>query len=127
MKEHPNISLLKRLDLRNLEACADLFHETFAWHYFNPKWHDVSGDYDGLQGLQTFFEVLGSKSGGTINLEPVSITACGDELVVTHVRNSIMTEDQSFAVDAVEVWRVVDGRLAEGWDIPAVHVFARKA
>jgi len=28
------------------------------------------------------------------------------------------------AIDAVAVWRIVDGRIAEVWDIPSVHTTA---
>jgi hypothetical protein len=57
-KEHPNVSLLKRLDLGNIAGAADLFAEDFVWHFFNPLLPDVQGDYVGLTGLQAFFEKL---------------------------------------------------------------------
>jgi len=31
-EEHPNISLFKQLDLRNLGEASDLFAEDFVWH-----------------------------------------------------------------------------------------------
>jgi len=33
---HPNVSLLKRLDLRNLAAAKDVIAEDVVWHFFNP-------------------------------------------------------------------------------------------
>ena len=36
-EEHPNVSLLKRVDLGNLASCADLFAEDFVWHFFNAR------------------------------------------------------------------------------------------
>lgn len=72
--EHPNIALLKRLDLRNLSASAGLFTDDFVWHFFNPQLPDLQGDYVGLAGLQAFFEKLGAVTGGSFNVEPVSIT-----------------------------------------------------
>jgi hypothetical protein len=48
IEEHPNISLLKRLDFANLAGAADLFAEDFVWHFFNPRLPDVEGDYFGL-------------------------------------------------------------------------------
>lgn len=50
-------------------------------------------------------------------MERVSINAVGDELVVTETRNTLTNHDLSIAVDAVEVWRFVDGRIVEVWDI----------
>ena len=119
--EHPNVSLLSRLDLGDLAGSADLFSEGFVWHYFNSRLPDIQGDYVGVAGLQTFFEKLGATTDGTFRVEPISITPVGDELVVTHVQNRLVVESTPIAVDAVVVWRMVGGRIAEAWDIPAVH------
>ena len=120
-KEHPNISLLKQLDLRNLGEAATLFAEDFVWHYFNPRLTDLEGDYVGLGGLQAFFEKLGGVTGGTFEVEGISITPYGDELVVTHVRDRLVIEGAPIEIDAVVVWRIVGGQFAEAWDIPAVN------
>lgn len=120
-EEHPNVSLLQRLDLRDLEGSADLFSEDFVWHFFNPQLPDVQGDYVGVAGLQNFFQKLGGSTGGTFTVHPVTITPYGDELVITCVRDTMTLGGTSIEVDAVVVWRIVDGRLAEAWDIPAVH------
>ena len=120
-EEHPNISLFKQLDLRNLGEASDLFAEDFVWHYFNSHLPDLEGDYVGLGGLQAFFARLGGVTGGTFEVEPISITPYGDELVVTHVRNRLVVGGAPIEVDAVVVWRIVGGQIAEAWDIPAVH------
>ncbi|MCR9136656.1 MAG: nuclear transport factor 2 family protein [Alphaproteobacteria bacterium] len=119
--DHPNVRLLKQLDLGNLGAMTDLFAPDFVWHYFNPKLPDLEGDYAGLDGLQRFFRNLGGKSAGTFKVEPISVTAYGDELVVAHVRDTMAIDGQSIVLDALAVWRMVDGRIAEGWDIPAIN------
>jgi predicted SnoaL-like aldol condensation-catalyzing enzyme len=64
-------------------------------------------------------------SSRTFKIEPVSVTPFGDELVVTHTRNTMIFEDQPITLDAIVVWRVVDGRLAEAWDIPSVYSAAK--
>jgi ketosteroid isomerase-like protein len=120
-EEHANVSLLKRLDLSNLAAAADLFAQDVVFHYFNPRLPDVQGDYVGLTGIRAFFEKIGVLTGDTFRVEPVSITAVGDELVVTQTRNSLTVQGQTIAMDVVVVWRLVDGRIAEVWDIPSVH------
>lgn len=116
-QEHANIRLLKRLDIGNIPGSADLFSKDFVWHYCNPKWPEMHGDYVGLTGLQDFFQKLG----GTFRSEPQSIAAYGDELVVTHVRNSLVVEDALLELDAVVVWRIVGGQIIEAWDIPSVY------
>lgn len=117
--EHPNITLLQRIDLRDIASAKDVFAEDLVWHYFNPRLPEMEGDYVGLEGLASFFEKMRSKTGGAFRVEPVSITAAGDALVVTHSRNSMTIDGQDLVVDAVVVWRFADGRIAEAWDIPA--------
>ena len=123
-EEHPNIALLSKLDLRNLGASAKLFSDNFVWHYFNPNLPDVEGDYFGVTGLKDFFEKLGRETRGTFKVERISAAPIGEELVVVHVRNSMERNGKSIAVDAAVVWRVVDGKIAEAWDIPSSHTLA---
>ena len=119
--EHPNVALLQSVDLRDVASAKDVFSDDFVWHFFNPQLPDIQGDYVGLAGLASFFEAMQGRTGGSFSVEPVSITAVGDELVVTHVKDTMTLDDQVLEVDAIVVWRFVDGRIAEAWDIPAVH------
>ena len=119
--EHPNLALIKRLDLRDLAAAADVFAEDVVWHFFNPRLPEMQGDYVGLTGIRNFFEKLGGVTSGTFRIEPISLTPAGDELVVAHTRNSLTLEDQQITTDVVVVWRIVEGRIAEVWDIPSVY------
>ena len=99
--EHPNISLLKRLDLRNLAAPKGLIAEDVVWHFFNPNLPDLQGDYVGLDGIRSLFEAVGEKTYGTFRIEPVSITAVGDELVVTQTRSTLTFQGRGMrCVDA---------------------------
>lgn len=77
--DHPNIQLMKQLDLGDLASAKDLFAENVVWHYFNPNLPEVQGDYVGLNGIRSFFQAIGEKTHGTLKAEPVSITAVGDE------------------------------------------------
>ena len=107
MDEHPNVALIKRLDLRNLAAAVDLFAEDVVWHYYNPRLPDIEGDYVGLSGIGDFFGKIAGLSSGTFQVQPVSITPVGDELVVVHTRNSLTIEGQQITTDVVVVWRIV--------------------
>ena len=64
-------------------------------------------------------------SGGTFKVTPISVTAMGDELIVAHVRNTMSMQGESIAIDAVAIWRIVDGLLAEAWDIPSLYTMAK--
>ena len=119
--EHPNISVLKRFNPSDVAASADVFSEDVVFHYFNPALPDMQGDYAGRDGLQAFFAKMAKSTNGTFKVNPVSLTAFGDELVVSHVKNTMTFPDRQVEVDAVVVWRILDGRIVEAWDIPAVN------
>ena len=118
---HPNVAVLSRFNPANVDETADVLSEDFVWHFFNPRLTDIQGDHVGRNGLQDFFQKMHERTDGTFKVNPVSITAVGDELVVVHAKNTMVLEGQSIEVDAVVVWRIVDGRIVEAWDIPAVH------
>ncbi len=118
---HPNLSIMHRLDIKNLDACADVFAANFVWHYFNPKLPDIEGNYHGVSGLKNFFSKLNETSNGAFQVTPVDIRPVGDELVLVQVCNRLSLDDNPMEFDAVVVWRIVDGKIAEAWDIPAVH------
>lgn len=116
-EDHPNVAVLKSLDLRDLAASKDLIAEDVVWHYANPNLPDLQGDHVGLAGIRSFFEAVSRTSGGTFRIDPRWITPVGDELVVVQSRNTLTIKGRSVAVDVVVVWRFVDGRVVEVWDI----------
>ena len=124
-EEHPNVSLLKQFDIQNLDASADLIAQDAVFHFFNPKMPQAQGDYVGLAGIRTFFETMAAQTQGTFKVEPIAATAVGDELVVAQTRNTMTFQGKPAAIDVVVVWRFVDGRIAEVWDIPSVYTLAK--
>jgi predicted SnoaL-like aldol condensation-catalyzing enzyme len=118
---HPNLTILMKLDLQDLDASTDILADDFIWHYFNPKLPDLEGDYRGIEGLKGFFAKVGEMSRGRFQVNRIDLRAVGDELLVTQVCNRITLGDVAIEFDAVVVWRVVDGKLAEAWDIPSVY------
>jgi|GEM_PF-845857 len=123
-EEHPNISLIKRLNPQDLGSATDLFAEDVVFHYFNPKLPDLQGDYMGVDGVRKFFQAIGAKSRGTFHVEPRAVTAVGNELVVVQTRNTMTLDGEPIAIDVVLVWRIVEGRIAEVWDIPSVYTLS---
>lgn len=121
---HPNLAVLAKLDLRDLDASADVLSDDFVWHYFNPKLPDLEGDYVGVEGFKRFFAILAEKTGGTFTVEPISATPVGDELIVVHTRNTMEFGESSISVHVVVVYRIVDGKIKEGWDIPSAFTLA---
>ena len=121
---HPNEKLLRSFDLANLEKMAEVLADDFVWHYFNPKLPHLQGDYLGVEGLQDFFSKLGTEVHGTFTTKPVSVHPVGDELLAVQVKNTMRIEGETIAVDALVVWRIVEGKIAEAWDIPAIDHLA---
>lgn len=126
-EEHPNLFVLKRFNPADVTGSAEALSEDFVFHFFNPALPDMQGDYVGRDGLQTFFAKMAARTNGSFKVDPVSAIAMGDELVVTHVRDTMTFPDREVEVDAVVVWRILDGRITEAWDIPAVHTAKTKA
>jgi len=121
---HPNLSIINSLDIENLDACADLFANNFVWHYFNPERPEFEGNYQGVSGLKDFFAKMKESSNGAFQVNPVEARAVRDELVVVHACNRFALEAMdggTIEFDAIVVWRIVNGKIAEAWDIPAVH------
>lgn len=114
---HPNLALLQQLDLRNMAASTHLFADDVVFHYFNPNLPELQGNHVGPDGIRSFFEALAARSKGTFRIEPVSATPVGDELVVVQSRNTLTFENRTVTLDVVVVWRILDGRIVEVWDI----------
>lgn len=60
-------------------------------------------------------------TGGTFRVKPISIATIGDELVVTHVQDEMVLQNKTVTLDAVVVWRIVNGLILETWDIPSIY------
>lgn len=121
---HPNLSLLERFASsipNDLPSAKEFLADNFVWHYFNPELPELAGDYSGFEGLQTFFQKLGALTNNTFDVQDKQVMSVGDELVVTCAKPSMILDGESFELDAVVVWRIVDNQVTEAWDIPAVY------
>ncbi len=119
-----NLSRLERLESllpHDLASAHDLIADNFVWHYFNPQLPELEGDYMGIEGLQAFFQKLGTLTKDTFRVKIHQVIPVGEELVVVHANPSMTLSGDSFELDAVVVWRFVGDRITEAWDIPAVH------
>lgn len=120
-EEHPNVLLFKGMKPGNLADATELFAPDAVFHYINPRLPDIQGDCVGMDGIRFFFEKVVSVSAGTFRVEPISIAAMGDELIVMNNRNRLTLQEQPIETDVVLVWRTVGGRVVEVWDIPSVY------
>lgn len=119
--DHPNIAVLQKFNPENVAEAADILAKDAVWHYINPELPELEGDYIGLAGFKDFFKKMARLSNGSFKVNPVSITPFGDELVVTHVKDTMILQNQEMEIDAVVLWRIVNGKIKEAWDVPAVN------
>lgn len=120
-KQQSNIGTLKKFDPLNTKAMAEILANDFIWHFINPALPRIQGDYLGAEGLADFFKTMAGQTGGTFKVNPLSITPIGDEFVVVHVKDNMLLNGLSMEVDALVLWHIVDGKIIEAWDIPALH------
>ena len=121
---HPNFYLLEKLNIQNLDASTNIIAENFIWHYFNPRLPELHGDYHGIEGFKEFFAKLYEISNGSFHSKVIDRRVVGDELVVIQVCNQLVLEafeGDTIEIDVIVVWRIVDGKIVEGWDIPSIY------
>jgi hypothetical protein len=99
----------------------NLFADDFVFHFTNPSLPELAGDHHGVDGLVRLFEQLRGQADRDLRIRPRSLTPYGDDLVVAFATHTLSFGGAEIEVDAIVVWRVVAGRLAEAWDIPAVN------
>jgi len=120
-KEHPNISILKRFNPADPNTAAELLAEDFVWNYINPKLPEMEGDYLGLSGLTDFFTKIAGRTDSSFKVNPLSIIPMGDKILITHVKDTMLLDDNQMEIDAIVVWCIIDGKIREAWDIPVTH------
>lgn len=123
-ESHPNIVLLSAIDVTDMAKSADVFAEDAVFHFINPRLPDIEGDYRGFEAICGFFDKMADLTDGTFRVNVVDAWPVGDELVVVRTRNEMILDGAPVSTDVVVVWRIVDGRVRDVWDIPAVFTSA---
>ncbi len=118
---HPNLALLRKIQPGDFVGDPEIFSQDVVFHYYNPKLPELHGDYAGLNEIKSFFDKLIARTKGSFRVNPVSASAVGDELVVSQSVNTLSLDGKEIAIDVIVVWRIVDNRIVEIWDIPSVY------
>jgi Pyridoxamine 5'-phosphate oxidase len=103
------------------EAETDVIAEDFVWHYVNPHLPDLTGEYEGIKGLRSWFENLQTISGSTFSSTSLETLAIGQEFVTERLQLVLSLGDVQIETDSIIVLKVAGGQIHEGWDIPSVR------
>ena len=104
-----------------IELVREHFADDFKWHYFNEGLPDLNKTYHGFDGWMQFFNDLAGLTGGTFNVKIHEVRAIGTELVAVHAMPNMSLDGMDLETDAAVIWRIVDGKVAEAWDIPGLN------
>lgn len=117
--KHPNIDLVASINTADMSLSADLFHPDVVWHFSNPSAPELMGSYKGMAGIDEFFQKVRKRGEGSFLIQPRGAWAVGDELVVVQSCNRLGKGIEAIEFDVVLVWRIIDQKVWEVWDIPA--------
>lgn len=119
VSEHPNIDLYRRamqaFEEDDLDTVAKLVSSDVL--YVVHGHNSLSGEYRGIAGVR---EVLGRQkdlTGGSARFEPEAVVA-DDDVVMAFGCFRATRNGRSLETDHAFYFRFVDGKLAEGHDIP---------
>ena len=120
MPEHPNVTRTREyLDTfasGDLEGLRPFFADDVVWHVAGT--HSLSGDYFGKDELIAYFHEARDLSGGSLTLEPSSIMA-NDEHVVVMLRVTGERNGKVLDIEMAEAFTVrPDGTWSEFWAMP---------
>lgn len=104
MDEHPNAALVRR---RNPDALAD----AVRWHF--PGRSSVAGDFEGWEAVVAHL----TQHDAIANSEVAAILA-DDKFAIAIEHVTVSRNGKSYDRHDVVVYRIKDGKVAEGWHYP---------
>jgi ketosteroid isomerase-like protein len=116
---HPNETLVREgyaaFGRADMDTLRGLFTEDVVWHY--PGTSQFAGDTSGIDALLAWFGRSYQESGGTLQIELHDVLANGERAIsLTTVRAE--REGRRIEDTSTQVFRIVDGRVAEVWTQP---------
>ncbi len=118
--EHPNAILMRRFftafgtaDQTELAACVT---SDFVWHF--PGTSAYAGDFHGVDGLLGGIRTVAMTLGRGLNGFELLHVLASDDCAVTIHRDYYTGGDNHLDLRYVLYVDIVDGRMAEVWEIP---------
>ena len=118
---HPNEDLLREgyaaFGRGDLDALQDQFFAAdITWHF--PGKSPFAGDYHGVGEVVGWLVRTFEVSGGSIRVQLNDVVA-NDDVAVALTTVSAQREGRELSDDAVQVFRIRDGKATEVWSYPA--------
>jgi hypothetical protein len=105
-----------------LESDPDALDDNVVWHFMSPQ-PDLVMHFEGKEAVTTDWpRILDDLSEGTFSKSGVDVWPVGEDLVVAHVEVDMTIGDVRHLGSSVVVYRLVDGVITEGFDIPSASL-----
>jgi uncharacterized protein len=97
------------------EPLREMLADDIVWHV--PGRSPIAGDHEGIEAVMTYFERRRALAGATFRIDVRAVLA-QDDLVMQLAGGTAELGGESVAWETVGVFRVRDGRIAEGRLVP---------
>lgn len=104
--------LIKAFNQRNLEPGSKLFSDSVVLHC--PGKNRIAGDYHGKSGVVDFWQNQIALTNETFKAEIDSVSQ-GEGNLVLIMKITAQADDQLYSWRRVNHYKVVEGRVVEGW------------
>ena len=113
-----NVELIRNA----LDSDPDALADDVVWH-FQPPQHDLVMHFEGKDKVTNDWpRMLDDLTDGTFNKRAVDIWPVGEDLVVAHFEVEMTIGDVRHQGNSVVVYRLADGGIIEGFDIPSTSL-----
>ena len=104
--------LVEAINQRNLDPGSKLFSDDVVLHF--PGNNQVSGDYHGKSGVVEIWQKQIRLTNDTLKVEIVD-TSQGEGNVILIMQISAQSNEQSYSWRRANHYKIVKGRVVEGW------------
>lgn len=113
-----NVELIRRALASDPTALAG----NVVWHFQSPV-PELVAHFEGRDAVMNDWpKMLDEATGGTFKKRLVDVWTVGNDLVVAHVEVEMTIDGVQRKGSSVVVYRVLDGAVIEGFDIPSASI-----
>jgi uncharacterized protein len=117
--QQANVEIVRRA----LEWDPDVLAEDMVWHFQSP-YRDFVAHFEGKHtAMNDWITMRDDATGGTFRQRPVEFWSLAEDLVAVHVDVEMSIGGVRHSGSSVVVYRLADGLVVEGFDIPSRSLF----